>query len=247
MSDDPKWVRVRDLLIKAFWPFRQRRRTAWARRSDGRLSPPSIAQPQMADFARRLTEAIAWCSMREAGGDAADFLRTSALQPPDIVDPPVYQENPERWKLPEETRLLIYGRAQIERRRITLALSERRADLLWQNDQYPNGPKTDLAAGRLLFYAPDEQFADGLAEGETGGFFDVNNVPPWDTWVDYVQENDTSCSGVLRAYIICWIPPALLDTADRGISVNPEGSIGWVSNIKTNFTYDLGRVGLLGR
>ena len=44
--------------------------------------------------------------------------------------------------------------------------------------------------GRLLAYFPDENLACGVAEAETQGFFTVDNVPPWDTWVAYLHEDD---------------------------------------------------------
>lgn len=46
----------------------------------------------------------------------------------------------------------------------------------------------DPSRGRLLVYFPDADLSDGAAEVESGGFFDVCNVPPWDTWVAFFQE-----------------------------------------------------------
>jgi hypothetical protein len=48
-----------------------------------------------------------------------------------------------------------------------------------RNSTIPSG----LSGGRLLIYFPNHDLACGAAEQETAGFFDVNNVPPWDTWV----------------------------------------------------------------
>jgi hypothetical protein len=40
----------------------------------------------------------------------------------------------------------------------------------------------DLTGGRLLAYFPDNNLACGVAEVESQGFFDTNNIPPYDTW-----------------------------------------------------------------
>ena len=70
--------------------------------------------------------------------------------------------------------------------------------------------------GRFLLYTPTENLACGAAEASTNGFFDTNNVPPWDIWVDFSEGT-----------LVSWVPPALLDVAQMGIYVNPEACIGW--------------------
>lgn len=70
--------------------------------------------------------------------------------------------------------------------------------------------------GRLLLYSPSENLACGAAEASSNGFFDVNNVPPWDIWIDFSEGT-----------LVSWIPPGLLDVAQMGIYVNPEECIRW--------------------
>lgn len=72
--------------------------------------------------------------------------------------------------------------------------------------------------GRLLLYTPSENLACGAAEASSNGFFDVNNVPPWDIWVDFSEDT-----------LVSWVPPALLDVAQMGIYVNPEACIRWAT------------------
>ena len=74
------------------------------------------------------------------------------------------------------------------------------------------------AGGRLLLYTPSENFACGAAEASTNGFFDVNNVPPWDIWVDFSERT-----------LVSWVPPGLLDVAQMGIDMNPEACICWAT------------------
>jgi len=79
-----------------------------------------------------------------------------------------------------------------------------------------SGKANTNVGGRLLLYNPSENLACGVSEVNSNGFFDANNVPPWDIWVDF-------SGGVL----VSWVPPALLDVAQMGIYVNPEGCIRW--------------------
>jgi hypothetical protein len=72
--------------------------------------------------------------------------------------------------------------------------------------------------GRLLLYTPSENLACGAAEASSNGFFDVNNIPPWDIWVDFSEGT-----------LVSWVPPALLDVAQMGIYVNPEACIRWAA------------------
>jgi hypothetical protein len=43
--------------------------------------------------------------------------------------------------------------------------------------------RVSLLGGRLMVYFPDAALADGAAEVQSRGFFDVHNTPPWDTWI----------------------------------------------------------------
>ena len=70
--------------------------------------------------------------------------------------------------------------------------------------------------GRLLLYSPSENLACGAAEASSNGFFDVNNAPPWDIWIDFSDGT-----------LVSWVPPALVDVAQMGIYVNPEQCIRW--------------------
>jgi hypothetical protein len=72
-------------------------------------------------------------------------------------------------------------------------------------------------SGRLLAYFPHENLADGAADFSSGGFYDVNNVPPWDLWVSFSD-------GVL----ISWVPLGLIEVAHMGIDANPEECISWL-------------------
>lgn len=84
----------------------------------------------------------------------------------------------------------------------------------------------ELGGGRLMIYFPDRGLCDGAAEQETDGFFDVFNVPPWETWVGYFKDPPGHC-GSDDSYLLAYVPAALVELADAGMLVNPEECILW--------------------
>ncbi|NOK23634.1 hypothetical protein HMI50_42305 [Corallococcus carmarthensis] len=89
-----------------------------------------------------------------------------------------------------------------------------------------------LQGGRLLVYFPDDNTCDGGAELATRGYFDVDNVPPWDTWVGMFRE-DPESDTQSADYLIAWVPPVFLDAVAQGIRVNPEVCIQWLEDSTT--------------
>jgi hypothetical protein len=92
----------------------------------------------------------------------------------------------------------------------------RRAERLGTEGRSPTSPIADLANGRLLLLAPADTLSDGAARYSSKGFFDIDNVPPWDTWVWFVEK-----------YVVSWVPPQLIELANAGVEVNPEQCIFW--------------------
>jgi hypothetical protein len=74
------------------------------------------------------------------------------------------------------------------------------------------------APGRIVAFQPGETLSDGAADAVTAGFFDLNNTPPWDTWVGFRE-------GTLYA----WIPQALEIVVQEAIEVNPEQCLKWAT------------------
>lgn len=97
-------------------------------------------------------------------------------------------------------------------------------------------PAGDLRGGRLLVYFPDQELADGAAEVESRGFLDVNNAPPWDTWVAFIQH-----VGSGQSHLISWVPREFLALADAGIRVNPEECILWLDDADVDLKKQLVR------
>lgn len=76
----------------------------------------------------------------------------------------------------------------------------------------------NAVGGRLLLYYPHENLACGAAEYSSNGFFDSNNVPPWDLWIEFSEET-----------LVSWVPPMLVDLVQMGVESNPEECIRWVA------------------
>ena len=83
-----------------------------------------------------------------------------------------------------------------------------------------------LAEGRLLVYLPDMNLSDGAAEIESEGFFDVFNVPPFDTWVTFFE--DKTLELAYQQQLLCYVPASAVHLAEAGIQVNPEECILWL-------------------
>jgi hypothetical protein len=73
------------------------------------------------------------------------------------------------------------------------------------------------SSGRLLLYWPEENLACGAAQVGSRGFYDADNVPPWDIWVAWEER-----------VLISWVPPGLIGIAQMGIDANPEACIQWI-------------------
>lgn len=152
-------------------------------------------------FKTRLAQTIFWCAPRADLSNPASSLRTPQLRPR------LLEEN--RFSAVESVanaRELFGG---VEIRKATIP--------------------DNLAGGRLLIYFPNDDLACGAAEQQTEGFFDVNNVPPWDTWVAYLQDA-RSVESYDTEYLIAWIPREFVALADEGINVNPEQCIQWLAD-----------------
>jgi hypothetical protein len=101
-----------------------------------------------------------------------------------------------------------------------LAVAEvvaKRSALLHGSVVSSENPGSDLR-GLLLLYEPQETVSDGAAEASSNGFFDVEDAPPWDTWL--------ACS---EGAIVSWVPEHLISRAQAGIDANPVDCIRWLN------------------
>ena len=77
-------------------------------------------------------------------------------------------------------------------------------------------PAAKSTEGRGLLFMPRESLSDGAATVQSEGFFDLDNVPAWDTWIYFDGRT-----------LLSWVPTSLISKVQSGIDVNPEGCIKW--------------------
>lgn len=165
----------------------------------GQTNPLSITD---AVLYSRLADAIAWCSHILKNSTLTASMRSSELAP----------------------QILHEGRDDV----VCNVISSRH----WRIRETTDTPATvcpDLLGGRLVTYFPDADLCDGAAQAESDGFFDAFNVPPWDTWVAYFEDNP-GASGSYDNYLLAYVPQPFVPLVEGGISVNPEQCIMWLSD-----------------
>jgi len=77
-----------------------------------------------------------------------------------------------------------------------------------------------LGGGDLLIHLPRHATSGGAAREASHGYFDDRDLPPWDTWVAWIEEQH-------REYLICWVPPEAMSTAAAGMAMATE-SLAWL-------------------
>ena len=180
---------------------------------------PSVSVTTMEiPFDLALAQTIAWCDPRADPRDPAASLRSVELRPQMLADD-------REWVVP------------------ALAAHRSYADAATKMAK-PVTTASDLRGGRLLIYFPDAELADGAAEAESGGYFDVFNTPPWDSWVALLRDDRTDDLGY-SVYLVCWVPSVFVDIASAGIGVNPEECILWLEEADVPLRDELRRSGLL--
>ncbi|RMG18989.1 MAG: hypothetical protein D6731_00530 [Planctomycetota bacterium] len=174
-----------------------------------------------------LAETAVWCRERATAADPkgslrSDALRTAAFHPP-------------------------WAEGVARRAQAVAALCARRAQALGSSGWPSPAPRAHgLGGGRLLCFDPDATLSDGAAEEASEGFFDADNLPPWDTWLAYAVDGVPPGSWQsFGSYLVCYVPPALLGPARRGVEANPEGSLCWADDLRGPFARALRAAGFL--
>jgi hypothetical protein len=204
---------------------------------------------------RRLAEAIAWCAARAGTGEPGDVLWAPALRPPGIGERPPWAAMPAASRPPWLRDFPVH-----ERTGIVEELARARAEALDASGRAPMASAEDLAGGRLVLVEPDSSVDDGASEHVSRGFFDVGDMPAWDTWVCYVLDpGRAAATERWRAagagpsageigfgdYLVAWVPPVLVDLVDKGIDYNPVECITWADAVDTAFTRRLRAAGIM--
>ncbi len=166
------------------------------------------------NFKLHLAQAILWCAPRVDVSRPKDCLRTAELRP------------------------RVFERDRFSA--VDFVASERKLQggIEFRDAQLPKG----LCGGSLLVYFPETNLYDGAAEIHTDGFLDVDNLPGWDTWVAFFEDEPETNYG---SYLIAWIPPEFVDLVSEGIDCNPEECIMWLADADISSAQKLRLEGML--
>jgi hypothetical protein len=163
-----------------------------------------------------ISRLIAWSKIRGATQIKIEAERLMAAADPGSIIPPFRQQ-----LRSEVLRLFAQDLARwgADHASIVAQVAEARSQALRQSGKGSNSLGPDLCDGRLLLFAPEDNLSDGAAEYASMGFFDVENVPPWDTWIV-----------MFGKYLISWVPPQLIRLVKEGLDVSPEQCILWADD-----------------
>ena len=108
------------------------------------------------------------------------------------------------------------------------------------------GQGDEQASGRILAFDADQSLSDGAAAVATGFLFDSRNVPPWDTWLLFVEETPRTQGRwtAFDSYLLCWIPNELLALGEReSMSIQSDACCGLMRYRRRFLTSGIERFG----
>ena len=171
---------------------------------------------------RRIAETAAWCRPRASLADPMKSLRSEQLAPPaDIWD-----DGPSH---PLETFNARFLAQAVARHGRVEDICKKRSEMLQEPRLAPNSPSPK--DGQIFIVDVSQSMNDGLAEWHTDGFFDVFNVPPWDTWLAYIVETKPNPPPVggghldFMEFLLFWAPAKFVPLAEAGRGCNAEACI----------------------
>jgi len=176
-------------------------------------SVESVLSAQPSWFKQRIAEAAVWAQgplsnkssiriLKEKlwCGEPSSRLRSESLNPA-ALGAASFRDDQANIPTLEAVEKLVYRRTEL--------LRELEGD---------SSASAIRNTGKLLLFTPNDSLSDGAATVASEGFFDVDNVPAWDTWL-YFDERT----------LVSWVPPELIAKVQLGIDVNPEGCISWAA------------------
>lgn len=167
-------------------------------------------------FVQVVRDTAQWCALHANVDDPEHSLRTTELATPtpfDIWYPKTKQHRP----MNDQQSFTSFVH-QVN------TLIDRRRKLLTQQ-KFSAQP-----AGRLLIYDPSSSDSSGGSMNCSNGFFDVDDCPPWDTWICAVR-SDTHYAlqrDDWMPLLICWIPEVFYPLIEKGFNCCTIECIGWI-------------------
>lgn len=164
-----------------------------------------------AEYRRQLAATLAWCRHRFNPTYAAGSLRSPELGPPRNI-------------VHEVTDLSAITNE-------VAAVLARRLELL---GSAPASAAALPPGDRILAFLPRYSLFHGSSPPECAGFLDVDEIPPWGTWIVLAGE-----------MLLSWVPASMVAGVDSAIRCNPEQSIRWASEQPLSLIQELRGLGLL--
>jgi hypothetical protein len=108
---------------------------------------------------------------------------------------------------------------QIEAHRdgVVRELGDRRAQLLGQPLQ------SNAEGGRILAFDLEATFFDEVPAEVTDGFFDAEDLPPWDTWISYGFHPKLKTN-----VLFAWVPVEFETLVERAVQASFANAYQWV-------------------
>lgn len=182
--------------------------TLWTSRVEAYTTAPARA-----NLRRALLEAVLWSDSRADPSAPGSCLRSELLRP--------YIFNESRHDTVYDVACARH--AGLERDDVIAPRGGRSEELLEAAEVGLSHAIAVVKRGRLLVWHRDETIDDGAGEAATSGYLDESDMPPWDTWVAYVDAD--RCSG----YLVSWVPPIFIGAVARAIAINAYGALYWLN------------------
>lgn len=149
-----------------------------------------------------------------------EFLHEYYPQRPNQLSNPFYDGSIQSNEDDQPTDLLALGKQLISKLRMR---RQRRVEQLDQDDIIP------LLTGRIIITEIWASDSCGASGPETNDFFDDDDVPPWDTWIDVIE-----VPGLVdrpkrykTVFLLSWVPEEIANMVDDGIHVMPTCPVEW--------------------
>ncbi len=170
-------------------------------------------------FWQRVAETREWCAMRLSVNDLHNSLRSI-----EFGTPPVPFDWAPSWDVTRSASDWNQLRANEDSRRSWVdTLSDRRAKLLADAGGHPATASVNDTTHKFLVYLPGTNLSDGAAASVSNGYFDLENIPPWDTWLMYFP---AYCG---EGKLISLVPPELAEMVDYAMRCNAEECLYWAT------------------
>lgn len=129
-------------------------------------------------------------------------------------------------------------------------LNQKRGDLLYlANDNLAQENIVTPAKGRILVYYPYATINDGAAELASYGYFDIDDVPPWDTWfwlgTDPSRTRGTA-DNTYVFYLLSWVPQPYIEYVEKAMDSLVVDCLVYAEDSGLSIVPEMRHLGVIG-